>query len=99
MRFPYSSMIGHIKIGANVVNPRRCRSIVEWEVGEGGAKLADEPFDVLGATLEHRSIGLVGEVADEDLVRKLQVPLVGDLFDVTPEDCLVLFCGHAAPGA
>ncbi len=41
--------------------------------------------------------GLVGEVAVEDLVRKLQVPLVGELLDVAPEDGLVLFCGHAVP--
>jgi hypothetical protein len=48
-----------------------------------------------GAALERGAVGLVGEVAVEDLVHCLQVPLVGDLLDVTPEDVLVLLCGHA----
>src|SRR5918992_526964 len=66
------------------------------EVGESVVKLAHEPLDVFGAALEDRPVWLVGEVAIEDLVRKLQVPLVGDLLDVAPEGSLVLFGRHAS---
>ena len=68
------------------------------EVAEGGAELAHEPFDILGAALAHRPVGLAGDVAIEDLVGNLQVPLVADLLDVAPEDGLVLFFRrHASP--
>jgi hypothetical protein len=54
-----------------------------------------EALDILGAALERRPVGLVGDVAAvEDLVGKLQVALVADLLDVTPEDGLILFGGQ-----
>jgi hypothetical protein len=43
----------------------------EVEVGEGQAKLSDEPLDTLRAALKHRAIGLVGDVAVKELVGKL----------------------------
>jgi hypothetical protein len=67
------------------------------EVVEGTMELGLEPFYVFGAALEHRPVGLMGEVAVEYLVCELQLALVADLLDVTPEDGLVLFGGHAAP--
>jgi hypothetical protein len=67
------------------------------EVGEGRAELSDELFNVLGAALQRAAVGLVGDVVGEDLVHQLQISLITDLFDVTPEDGLVLFCGHSAP--
>ncbi len=64
------------------------------EVVEGLMELRQEPLYVLGAALEHRAVGLVGEVAVKDLVHKLEVPLVADLLDVTPEGGFVLFFRH-----
>ena len=52
-----------------------------------------EALYVLGTTLEGRAIGLVGDVALEDLVHYLKVLLVADLLGVTSEDNLVLFSG------
>ncbi len=52
-----------------------------------------EALYVLGTTLEGRAIGLVGDVALEDLVHYLKVMLVADLLGVTSEDNLVLFSG------
>ena len=46
------------------------------EVVEGLAKLGLEPFDVFGAALDDRSVGLVGEVPVEDLVGKVEVARV-----------------------
>jgi hypothetical protein len=37
------------------------------------------------------TVGLVGEVAVEDLLHQVQLPLVAHLFDVAPKRCLVLF--------
>jgi hypothetical protein len=56
-------------------------------------KLPLEALYVLGTTLEGRAIGLVGDVALEDLVRYLKVFLVADLLGVTSVDDLVLFSG------
>ena len=61
------------------------------EVGEGLAELADESLDVLGAAFFGVHVGLVGEVAVEDLLHQVQLPLVAHLFDVAPKRCLVLF--------
>src|SRR5215217_4275884 len=52
-----------------------------------------EALYVLGTTLEGRAVGLVGDVALEDLVHYLQVILVADLLGVAVEDGLVLFSG------
>ena len=68
----------------------------EAEVVEGLLELGLEALYVLGAALERRAVGLVGEVSLEELVHQLQVALVGDLLDVTPEDGLVLFSGHVS---
>ena len=57
-------------------------------------ELAQEPLDVFGAALDNRSVGLVGEVPVEDLVRTLQISLVDDLLDVAAEDVLVLLFGR-----
>jgi hypothetical protein len=67
-------------------------------VGEGLKVRGSDPLYVLGATLEGRPVGLVGDIAVEDLVHQVQVTLVRDLLDVTPDDGLVLFFGrHDAP--
>src|SRR5918998_5083022 len=50
-----------------------------------------EALYVLGAALERRAVGLVGDVAVEDLVGDLESALIKDLLNVTPEDGLVLF--------
>src|ERR687893_2406849 len=55
-----------------------------------------EALYVLRTTLEGRAVGLVGDVALEDLVHYLKVMLVADLLGVASEDSLVLFgSGHA----
>jgi hypothetical protein len=66
------------------------------EIGEGLAELTHEALDILGAALEGRPVGLVGEVAVEDFVGKLQAAMIPDLLDVTPEDGLVFFFGGHA---
>ena len=50
-----------------------------------------EALYVLGTTHEGRAVGLVSDVALEDLVHYLKVMLVADLLGVTSEDGLVLF--------
>src|SRR4029453_17228993 len=67
------------------------------EVGEGFVELAHEPLYVLGTSLQRGAVGLVSEVAVEDLVRQLQLPLVAHLLYVAPEDSLVLLSGHPPP--
>src|SRR5829696_10499547 len=55
-----------------------------------------EALYVFGTTHEGRAVGLVGDVALEDLVHYLEVLLVADLLGVTSEDSLVLFGGGHA---
>jgi hypothetical protein len=66
------------------------------EVGEGRAELTHEALHILRATLEGQAVGLVGYVAVEDLVGKLQAAFIPDLLDVTPEGGLILFLGGHA---
>jgi hypothetical protein len=62
-----------------------------------GSRMQEKPNgNVLGAALEGRPVGLVGDVSVEDLVYYLQVALVPSLLEVTPEDGLVLFFGGQA---
>jgi hypothetical protein len=56
-------------------------------------KLPLEALYVFGTTHEGRAVGLVGDVALEDLVHYLEVMLVADLLGVTSVDGLVLFSG------
>ena len=52
-----------------------------------------EALYVLGAALERRAVGLVGDVAVEDLVGDLEVALIKDLLGVASEGGLDLFFG------
>jgi hypothetical protein len=61
--------------------------------GESRVKLSVEALYVLRTTHEGRTVGLVGDVALEDLVHYLEVLLVAGLLGVTSEDSLVLFGG------
>src|ERR671912_582008 len=63
------------------------------KVGESRVILPLEALYVLRTTYEGRAVGLVGDVALEDLVHYLKVLLVADLLGVTSEDGLVLFSG------
>src|ERR671912_2694605 len=66
------------------------------KVGESRVILPLKALYVLRTTYEGRAVGLVGDVALEDLVHYLKVILVADLLQVASEDSLVLFgSGHA----
>src|SRR5918993_2662573 len=66
----------------------------DMQVGESRVKLPCEALYILGTTLEGRAVGLVGDVAVEDLVGNLHVALIRNLLDVTSEDSLVLLHRH-----
>ena len=64
------------------------------EVWETLSELAHEPLYVLGPALQHRTIGLMGQLPVEDLVRQVEVALVTYFLDITAKDCLILLFRH-----
>src|SRR5918993_4573166 len=75
-----------------------CNLVLDGDVkvGESRVILPLKALYVLRTTYEGRAVGLVGDVALEDLVHNLEVMLVADPLGVASEDSLVLFgSGHA----
>src|ERR687890_1995348 len=95
---PERSLVGaSYRIVAHHLGPF-CDLVLDGDVkvGESRVILPLEALYVLRTTYEGRAVGLVGDVAVEDLVHYLKVMLVADLLGVASEDSLVLFgSGHA----
>jgi hypothetical protein len=81
-----------VALGDDIVN-------LELEVGKRGLDFAHVVYGIVetGKLLPCGSFLLDEVRAGIELLKRLWIPFVPDLFEVTADDCLVLFCRHIVP--